>query len=184
MAKHVEKIDYFVAIQGPEIRQHRLEVQRYQEANRNPSFAESFGRDWLRTERSRLRNAIRPWINDLDQMDAAFQKDLLDSLQLERSAIPRRTDMAAKGWVDHSVTWMVLMVGVGLLLGLFTVPAALVGIIFLLSVLATQPFWVSGVNLSYLPYQLVEIAGLVVLITTRAGRFAGLDFFLHRETRT
>jgi uncharacterized membrane protein YphA (DoxX/SURF4 family) len=30
----------------------------------------------------------------------------------------------------------------------------------------------------YFPYQLVELAGLLVLAVSGAGRFAGLDFFL------
>ena len=64
-----------------------------------------------------------------------------------------------------------------MILGLFTRLASLVGALFLLSVMATQPPWVAGANTTYFFYQLVEVAALLLLAATSAGRWAGLDGF-------
>jgi hypothetical protein len=53
--------------------------------------------------------------------------------------------------------------------------AAVVGALFLLSVIAAQPPWVTGASPTY--YQTVECAALLVLAGTGAGRWAGLDYF-------
>ena len=84
------------------------------------------------------------------------------------------------GWlsietVDRFIPWFVLTVGTMLLIGLFTRRAALSGAGFLFMVMANQPPWISGP----IPIhsELIEALGLIVLAGTRAGRFAGLDFF-------
>jgi uncharacterized membrane protein YphA (DoxX/SURF4 family) len=71
----------------------------------------------------------------------------------------------------------VLTIGVGicLLLGLFTRIASLAGALFLASVIATQPPWLSTAEPTI--YQTVEMAGLLVLAGTGAGRWLGLDYF-------
>ena len=55
------------------------------------------------------------------------------------------------------------------------------GLLFLLSVMATQPPWTLEGGLGPLQYfQFVELAGLVVLAAVPTGRLAGLDFFVRR----
>jgi uncharacterized membrane protein YphA (DoxX/SURF4 family) len=64
-----------------------------------------------------------------------------------------------------------------LLLGLFTPVAALVAAGFLGSVFLSQYPPASGPSSSY--YQLIEGLACLVLASTGAGRFAGLDYFIH-----
>jgi len=67
------------------------------------------------------------------------------------------------------------------LLGLFTRFWAIVGSGFLLSVISSQwPGW-PGAAPTY--YQAVELFALLVLCATAAGRYAGLDFFIHLRIR-
>jgi uncharacterized membrane protein YphA (DoxX/SURF4 family) len=82
-------------------------------------------------------------------------------------------------YADIGVTCLTIGVGVCMMLGLFTRLAAVCGMAFLLTVMATQPPWIEGARIDLVYYQLVEVAALVVLLFTAAGRFAGLDFFLH-----
>jgi len=49
----------------------------------------------------------------------------------------------------------------------------------LLGVVATQPFWALGAQNTY--YQWIEVAALLVLMASSAGRFGGLDYFLVRR---
>jgi len=65
-----------------------------------------------------------------------------------------------------------------LLLGLFTRVACVAGALFLLSVVLMQPFWVSDALPTYNQY--VEMVALLALATTPVGRWAGLDYFLHK----
>jgi uncharacterized membrane protein YphA (DoxX/SURF4 family) len=75
------------------------------------------------------------------------------------------------------VTVVTIGVGVCLLLGFFTRLASIVGVLFLLGVIASQPFWIAEsvptIN------QCIECAGLLALAGTRAGRWFGLDYLTY-----
>lgn len=95
---------------------------------------------------------------------------------IDHPVIPNPTRIAS----DDLVKWWVWGVGVLLVLGLFSRLASLAGAAFLLSVIMAQPPWVAGAQDT--SYQIVELAGLLVLAGTAAGRFAGLDHFIHAAT--
>ena len=78
--------------------------------------------------------------------------------------------------IDKVMTNVVLGVGVCLILGLFTRVACLLGAAFLLSVVLTQPFWVSDAQPTF--NQWVELIALLTLATTNVGKWGGLDFFI------
>ena len=78
--------------------------------------------------------------------------------------------------IDKFIPWFDLVVGVLLILGLFTRFASLMGAGFLASVIATQPPWIPGTTPTY--YQAIEMFALLVIFATCAGRLGGLDFFL------
>ena len=81
--------------------------------------------------------------------------------------------------VDVIIPWFTLVVGALLMVGLFTRVASAAGLLFLFSVMATQPPWTVGAEpIFYHFFQLVEIGALMLLLFTGAGRFAGLDYFL------
>ena len=79
--------------------------------------------------------------------------------------------------VDKIIPWFDTVVGVCLILGLFTRLASYAAGTFLLSVAMTQPFWVPGVDPTY--YVWIEIAACFVIFASLAGRIAGLDYLLH-----
>ena len=88
---------------------------------------------------------------------------------------------------DTITMWGLTLVGLLLMLGLFTRLASLAGIGFiLLFYLATPPFvgyfYAIPSEGSYLVVNknLVELCALVVILVTGSGRFAGLDRILHR----
>ncbi|RIK72424.1 MAG: hypothetical protein DCC67_19310 [Planctomycetota bacterium] len=134
--------------------------------------------------------ASAAWIAQVQEIEQAFRNDLRGLLSEEQSAdasVASAVDAALRDENDRklhfmnvAVTVVVTGVGVLLLVGLFTRAASVLGIGFLLSVMATQPPWVPGANNPVFYYQLVEIAGLVVLVASGAGRWAGLDVFIHR----
>ena len=87
---------------------------------------------------------------------------------------PRQTRL---NWSTWSSTVLTIGVGICLLLGFFTRLASVAGAVFLLAVIATQPPWVADATPTI--YQTVELAGLLVLAGTGAGRWLGLDFFTY-----
>lgn len=77
-------------------------------------------------------------------------------------------------WINRIIPWFDTTVGVLLILGLFTVPAAVAAALFLASVVLTQPFWIPGTTPTY--YQLVELAGLLVIAAAGSANTLGLDY--------
>ncbi len=126
------------------------------------------------------------WFSDIGAM--------WDSLELQVNALandsqaqsgpvvlhrPYSRSYSMKSIVDQVIPWFDTIIGVLLLLGLFTRFASLSAIIFLASVILSQPFWVAGSQDTWL--QIIELFSLLVVFATCAGRYGGLDFFLSRQ---
>lgn len=78
-------------------------------------------------------------------------------------------------WVDRIIPWFDTTVGVLLILGLFTRFASVAAAMFLVSVIMTQPPWIPGTTPTYL--YAIELMACLVIFSTGAGRFGGLDYF-------
>lgn len=87
-------------------------------------------------------------------------------------------------WINRIIPWFDTTIGVLLVLGLFTTPAAIAAALFLASVVLTQPFWLPGTTPTY--YQIVELAGLLVVAAAGSANTLGLDYFFgwFRKQRT
>lgn len=81
-------------------------------------------------------------------------------------------------WINKIVPYFDVAIGVLLLLGLFTRITSLAAAGFLLGIIVTQPLWVPGHDPKII-WNIVEFGALLVLAATVAGRFGGLDYFLH-----
>jgi uncharacterized membrane protein YphA (DoxX/SURF4 family) len=81
---------------------------------------------------------------------------------------------------DQFLIYSQFVIGICLLVGLFTRLAALGAGAFLFLVLLTQPPWIVGYSIPLgSGNQLVMMLASFVLVGTAAGRWAGLDYFLH-----
>jgi len=89
-------------------------------------------------------------------------------------------------WVDLFVAWGLLLIGLGLMLGLFTQIACAGALallaLFYLSWLPTRGVYEPGTEGNYLLVNknLVEAAAVFVVLVFRTGRIAGLDLVLAR----
>jgi len=150
------------------------------EANGLPFQEQRIASKAADTSRSPFR-----WISQIREFEQQFHEDLHRVLSGEQRA--DATTMAAideamadpreqrLDQINLGVTILTISVGVCLLVGFFTRLASLTGALFLLAVIASQPPWVPGAASTI--EQTVELAGMLVLAGTGAGRWFGLDFF-------
>jgi uncharacterized membrane protein YphA (DoxX/SURF4 family) len=79
--------------------------------------------------------------------------------------------------VDFYLGYCLMAIGLCLIAGLFTRLAAFGGGVFLLSVVAAQPFWIPDAVGMW--KESIEMVALFTLSATPVGRWAGLDFLIH-----
>ena len=137
----------------------------------------------ITTKNTETTGQLKSWRTEVAAFDDVLVNDLTNILTPEQKA------QAATATAAHAATYddtrsrldklnivvTVVTIGVGscLLLGLFTRLASIAGALFLLGVILSQPFWLAeSVPTSS---QWIEMAGLLVLAGTGAGRWFGLD---------
>jgi len=142
----------------------------------------SYRRDWSAGKSLELRAKAGPWLGQIEDIREEYERKMAQLATGEevppRGAYPA-PDPTAMPLIDNMVKWTVTLVGVGMLLGLFTRLWCVVGAGFLLSVIASQWPWAAGADTTYLYYQIVEIMAFGVLFVVDAGRHAGLDYFVY-----
>ena len=122
------------------------------------------------TQMNKLWNAYEASINALATREQVKDHDYLRIGQPSNSWMDTAT-------IDWTLPYFDIVIGLLLLLGLFTPAAALAAAVFLGSVFLSQ--YPPDTGPSSTMYQLIESMACLVLAATGAGRFAGLDFFLH-----
>lgn len=136
-----------------------------------------------------IKGKLRDAMADVDALISGFETEInliAASNQLEvapplRLPITPTGSMVDTSIMDKFVPYFDLAIGWMLILGLFTPVASLAAAGFLGTVFLSQFPPGPGPNSSM--YQLIEGMACLVLAGTGAGRFAGLDFFLHLFVR-
>ena len=132
---------------------------------------------------------LKPALAEFDQLWDGYE-GTINSLAApnQRQASPPfelvrpRTAVVDTSVINRYVPYFDLAIGWCLLLGLFTPLAALAAAGFLGSVFLSQ--YPPGTGPTSSNYQLIECMACLVLAGTGAGRFAGLDYFLHLIIRS
>lgn len=108
----------------------------------------------------------------LNQLAVSTQADR-GKYEIERAdGVPDRLRL-----INKYTPWFDVIVGVLLILGLFTRIAALSGAGFLAMIVVSQAPWMGDATSEVFAYA-AEMLALLVLAAVGAGRYAGLDFFL------
>jgi len=84
--------------------------------------------------------------------------------------------------INKVIPWFDTIVGVLLILGLFTRLASAAGGLFLLSVIISQPPWIPGTKTTF--YESIEMFAMFAIFATCAGRYGGLDFFFSQPSKS
>ena len=175
-----KRLDWFFQQNQTDIDEYFLEVQRLQDNRQRPDMREiPFGQERLQKKHGELSGKLRGWLGSLSPMHDQYHHDLVAIASETQRAQGRPAMPNTASPMDTVVKYTIAGVGACLVLGLFTRTASLVGALFLCSVMATQPPWVVGAQTMFSYYQSVEILALLLLAAVGAGKFAGLDFFIH-----
>ena len=143
-----------------------------------------------------LRREAEVWIKEIEGREESYKNALfelmIDDKQREKAAsMPGNWKIWQWGrmeQINFAVTYGLTAIGLCLVLGLFTRLAALGGAAFMCMVVMTQPAWptiyppdpaIVGHAL-LVNKDFIEMVALLVIATTAAGRWGGLDFFIHR----
>ena len=179
LAARTKQLDWYLASKADDLDEYFMELERLEKAKQDATTRDvAYRREWIKGKEVELRGKVQPWLKDLAGLNEVFAKDIysLATPEQQRRGVPAMYDPGSMWLVNTMVKWTVILVGIFLTLGLFTRFWSLIGIGFLCSVITSQwPGW-EGAAPTY--YQVVELFGLLVLLATNAGRFAGLDFFV------
>jgi uncharacterized membrane protein YphA (DoxX/SURF4 family) len=160
---------------------HEHELARLAKAEAEPGSQDvPYQRERLEAKAKQLEGEAAGWTAWAKQQEQTLHSHLLDLATTDQQRIRGSLPAAPRqqlDWINTVISYTVLGVGVCLILGLFTRLALVVGAVFLLSVISTQPPWVPDTQPIY--YQLGELLSMLTLATTSVGRWGGLDFFVH-----
>ena len=140
--------------------------------------------DTIRSDRVKK---LKGWTSEVTSIWDSFESQinaLAVGEQKDSNSLVHRPhdDANAKSkWVDRIIPWFDTIVGVLLIIGLFTRFASMAAALFLVSVILTQPPWIPGTQPTY--FYFIEMFALLVIFATCAGRMGGLDFFFSRPDR-
>jgi uncharacterized membrane protein YphA (DoxX/SURF4 family) len=158
---------------------YRLQLARLDGMERRPGAAEiPFERERLTKKKKELGGQAAGWMKDAaaigHKLVAEWDAQLPTDADRSRAALAAEPTKLWRG--DRFVSWSLVTIGACLVLGLLVKFNAMGAALFLLSVVATQPFWVAGAQSTY--DQWVELAALLAIAALPCGGWSGLDYFL------
>ncbi len=185
----VEQYEYVIDLDANAIQEYRLGLDRIAKLDADPvrDGVTSLGgqREMVRKELNNLVSATLKQIDMIWENYETAQNNLATDEQLAQhrpyKLVRPRLAMMDTSVIDRMLPYFDVIMGWMLIIGLFTPVAALAVGLFLFSVFLSQYPPTTGPGSSN--YQLVESLACFVLAATGAGRFAGLDFFLHLLVR-
>jgi len=191
--KFVDDLQLYLGEQREAIEAHFEALDRFKkhpEAGQGAPFQKQ--RRW--DEMLKLRSEARKWLDELEAREQALRNALADVFReqvQERGPIPASKNPLRWSRIEQinfAVTWGLTAIGLCLLLGLFTRPAALGGALFMAFVVMTQPAWPTIYppdppmvgHALLINKDFIEMMALLVVASTAVGRWAGLDLLLGR----
>ncbi len=166
-----------------DLREYDLGAEREKKMDADPMRD---GVESLRGQRETIHRErmekLKPALAEIDQIwknYEASQNAIATAEQLDSCGyLPFQPPLGMNtSTINQFVPYFDIAIGLCLLLGFFTPVASLAAAGFLATVFLSQYPPVTGPSSSM--YQLIECMGCLVLAGTAAGRFAGLDYFLH-----
>jgi uncharacterized membrane protein YphA (DoxX/SURF4 family) len=188
-AARVKQLGDYLATKSEAIVDNQHELWRLGSWRAEPEAADvPYVQKRISSKAAETTGAATPWVNQVREFEQKLIDDLRNVLTPEQKsqAITSQAldealtspEQARLQELNVGVTVLTIGVGACLLLGFFTRLASLAGAVFLAAVVATQPPWVADSAPTY--NQVVELAALLVLAATGAGRWFGVDYLTYK----
>ena len=173
----------YLAEVTPDIEDYRGELARLAAMRRSGGAEEiPYVMERIRDKERELAGLAAGWKTDAEAFGDRVVGRLSEAVSpASRAAVAAVTDRTDLWKADQFVSWSLVAIGGCLVVGFLTKFNAMGGVIFLGSVVASQPFWIPGAQATY--EQWVEMAGLLVLASMPCGGWMGLDYLLSPLTR-
>jgi uncharacterized membrane protein YphA (DoxX/SURF4 family) len=184
LATRLDELANYIRGEEKDIAEYRHELWRLADWRESPEAEQvPFVKQRIATKTGETSAALNGWREGVSQIEDRLHDDLRSLLTDDQRA-QDATLAAVEGamadpnqakldFINKLATFVTIGVGVCLILGLFTRTAAIIGALFLLGVILSQPFWIPSAAPTM--FQSVEIPALLVLAGTGAGRWAGMD---------
>ena len=188
LASHSDELRSWLAVNEPELQAYFGSKDRANGFDRDgdsrglvATHVESL-RDQVDEIKQDRQKQLYGWSSEVEAIWDSYESSI-NGLAVDQQASktplklhrPYQQSNSQISWVNRIIPWFDTIVGALLIIGLFTRFASAAGAIFLVSVIATQPPWIPDAQPTYL--YAVELAALIVIFATLAGRMGGLDFF-------
>ena len=184
MDRRLEQLEWYFDSNGEDIRRYFQQLERLQLQQRDASRRDvSTLRGQSESLAQEIYSSRRGWLAAIAKLEHEYQLDLAELAAAdEQPAQPLQMKYSSRRFydsnsVDRFLPYFDVVIGICLVIGLFTSTTAIAGACFLLTVILSQFPGAEGAAPVY--YQGVEALGLCLLATLRAGQYAGLDFFTH-----
>ncbi|MEE2640125.1 MAG: TQO small subunit DoxD [Planctomycetota bacterium] len=210
--KYSEQLEYFLSANEEEINYYFLGEDRLDGFQRdfvstNTDSTSDSGKDEVRDSRMKqaakkvnlLRDQVETikydrisaaagWLATIDSYWEGFEYELLHLANLsDGQKVALKLDKPSESesiqLINRIIPYFDMAVGLLLILGLFARTAALAAGGFLLSILMTQPAILGEASAPTTILYAIEMFAAFVLFATCAGRYAGLDYFIHAGLR-
>jgi len=155
-------------------------VDKYRQDDSRMEVASLRGQ--VETIEKELDQKVKGWLTSIDMMWKGLEDDL-NALATPEQSVRGHLALGKPGrkpmdtvFIDQIIPTFDLLVGILLIVGLFTRITSLAGAGFLAMIVATQ--WPGAPGAIPAHYQIIEMFGCLVLAAVGAGQFAGLDFLV------
>lgn len=171
------ELDELVAGIHEDLVDYRLQSDRLATMERSPASTQiPFARDRVAKKRRELAAQAAAWMKDAAAIGTKLEAEWDEPLPVaERRRLEAAVQPSPLWKADRFVSWSLVTIGAGLVLGVLVKFNAMGGVCFLASIIASQPFWVAGAQATY--DQWVELAALLAIASLPTGGWSGLDFF-------
>jgi uncharacterized membrane protein YphA (DoxX/SURF4 family) len=184
LSERLDELAKYIAGEEQGIAEYRHELWRLEKWRKSPEAGDvPFHSERIVTKAGETAGSAAGWREQVRAFDNGLNEDLSALLTPEQRAQPATVSAVDNALDDpnqHGLNFIntvtiAVTIGVGacLILGFFTRLASLIGALFLFGVIASQPFWIPQSTPTI--NNCVELAALLVLAGTGAGRWAGMD---------
>ena len=162
---------------GEDLADFRREAERLTVMERRPGAdVIPFERERVVKKRRELAGKAASWMADASAIGTKLVGEWDARLPDAASRRKAAAEPSALWKADRFVSWSLVTIGACLVLGVLVKFNAMGGVCFLASVVAAQPFWVTGAQPTY--NQWVELAALLAIAALPTGGWSGVDYFL------